>query len=153
PAYAPIEAAAHTNKYGVRTHEMTLQVPMGTETIPAGVLVANLPGSLVPIFFIAEGHRFGNRPFFYGYHDDPYRFAFFSRAALDLMIAALGWRPDVVHAHDWHTAPAVTWLATAGQCDCRYANLPTVYTIHNLSHQGTAPWKIFDFLGLLTHGL
>ncbi|HEX5270607.1 MAG TPA: glycogen/starch synthase, partial [Gemmataceae bacterium] len=98
-------------------------------------------------------HRFGGRPFFYGYRDDAYRFAFFSRAALDLVLAALDWRPDVVHAHDWHTAPAVAWLATAGQCDPRYAGLPTVYTIHNLRHQGTAAWNVFHHLGLLTHGL
>ncbi len=105
------------------------------------MLEATLPGSDVPVYFVAERHRFGDRPFFYGYRDDAYRFAFFSRAALDLMIAALGWRPDVVHAHDWHTAPAVTWLATAGQADPRYAGLPTLYTIHNLSHQGTAPGR------------
>src|SRR5262249_9064896 len=104
-------------------------------------------------YFVADWHNFGDREFFYGYKDDAYRFAFFSRAALDLMIAALEWRPDVVHAHDWHTAAAVTWLATAGQTDARYAGLPTVYTIHNLMHQGTAPWHIFHYLGLLTHGL
>ena len=153
PAYAPVEAALHTGQYGVTRHEITLQVPMGRESIPAGVLQATLPDSSVPIYFIAERHRFGDRPFFYGYADDPYRFAFFSRAALDLMIAALGWRPDVVHAHDWHTAPAVMWLSTAGQCDDRYAGLPTVYTIHNLMHQGTAPWNVCPYLGLLTHGL
>jgi starch synthase len=126
---------------------------MGTGAIPAGVLQATLPDSTVPIYFIAERHQFGDRPFFYGFGDDAYRFAFFSRAALDLGIAGLGWRPDVVHAHDWHTAPAVVWLATAGQTDSRCAGLPTVYTIHNLMHQGTAPWQIFEFLGLLTHGL
>ena len=59
----------------------------------------------------------------------------------------------MVHAHDWHTAPAVTWLATAGQTDSRYAGLPTVFTIHNLAHQGTAPWDVFNYLGLLTHRL
>ena len=153
PAYAPVEAALRAGQLGLGAHPVTLQVPLGTETVPAGVLQATLPGSAVPIYFIAERHRFGERPFFYGYGDDPYRFAFFSRAALDLAIAALGWRPDVVHAHDWHTAPAVTWLATAGQRDPRYAGLPTVYTIHNLMHQGTAPWQVFEYLGLLTHGL
>ena len=75
------------------------------------------------------------------------------RAALDLAVAALDWRPDVVHAHDWHTAPAVAWLATAGQTDARYRGLATVYTVHNLMHQGTAPWRIFDYLGLVTHRL
>jgi starch synthase len=153
PAYAPIEAACRTGTHAVHPHPLTLRVPLGGGTTPAGVLEAMLPGSCVPVYFIAEWQRFGGRPFFYGYADDPYRFAFFSRAALDLVIAALGWRPDVVHAHDWHTAPAVTWLATAGHGDARYAGLPTVYTIHNLMHQGTAPWQVFEYLGLLTHRL
>ncbi len=153
PAYAPIEASYHSGQGTIRSHPVTLQVPMGYGTVPAGVLEATLPGSKVPVYFIAEWHRFASRAFFYGYWDDPQRFAFFSRAALDLMIAALGWRPDVIHAHDWHAAPAVTWLATAGQADGRYANIPTVYTIHNLMHQGTAPWEIFHDMGILTHGL
>jgi starch synthase len=153
PAYAPVEAARHSGKYGIRRHPMTLEVPTGYGKVPAGVLETTLPASNVPVYFIAERNRFGDRPFFYGYMDDAYRFAFFARAALDLSVAALGWRPDVVHAHDWHVAPAVTWLATAGQCDSRYAGLPTVYTIHNLMHQGTAPWNVFHYLSLLTHGL
>jgi starch synthase len=153
PAYQSIEAAVHSGEHGVRPHPVTLQVPLGTGKVAAGVLEAKLPGSEVPVYFVAERHQFGDRPYYYGYKDDAYRFAFFSRAGLDLVIAALGWRPDVVHAHDWHTAPAVTWLATAGNCDGRYAGLPTVYTVHNLVHQGTAPWHIFPYLGLLTHGL
>ncbi len=147
PAYANVEAALHAGKYGLRAHPVTLQVPTATGLVPAGVLEATLPDSGVPVYFVAERSRFGDRPFFYGYRDDAYRFAFFSRAALDLVIATLGWRPDVVHAHDWHTAAAVTWLATAGQHDDRYARLPTVYTIHNLAHQGMAPWQVLDHLG------
>jgi starch synthase len=153
PAYGPIEAAQRSGRWGIRAHATTLQVPMGFGLVPAGVLHTTVPGSAVPIYFIADWHRFGDRPFFYGYQDDAYRFAFFNRAALDLMIAAFGWRPDVVHAHDWHTAPAVTWLGTAGQGDPRYAGLPTVYTIHNLMHQGWCPWNVFAYLGLITHGL
>ncbi len=153
PAYAPIEAAARDGRLGVRALPVQLRVPMGTGIIPAGALEATLPGTDVPVYFVAERARFGDRPAFYGYADDPYRFAFFGRAALDLVIAALGWRPDVVHAHDWHAAPAVVWLATAGQCDDRYAHLPTVYTIHNLKHQGTPSRQVFQFLGLFSPGL
>src|SRR5574341_264491 len=104
-----------------------------------------------PIYFIAEWNLF-NRPEVYGYWDDPYRFAFFSRAALDLTLA-LDWRPDVVHAHDWHAAPAVTWLATAGQADDRYRGIPSLFTIHNLAHQGNASWDVLNYLGVITHGL
>src|SRR5262249_47371892 len=73
PAYQPTEAAPQNGKHGVRQHPATLQVPMGTGLVPAGVLEATLPNSEVPVYFIAERHRFGDRPFFYGYSDDAYR--------------------------------------------------------------------------------
>jgi starch synthase len=152
PAYAPVEVWAREGQHGLHPHPLTLQVPLARGLVPAGVFEATLPGSAVPVWFVAERNLF-DRPFFYGYRDDPYRFAFFSRAALDLAIAALEWRPDVVHAHDWHTAPAITWLDTAGRHDGRYAGLPTVYTIHNLAHQGTATWHVLDYLGVRTHRL
>ncbi len=148
PAYGAIEQGYD----GVSPMATTLNVPMGTGLIRAGAFEAILPGSDVPIYFIAEGHLF-NRPEVYGYHDDPYRFAFFSRAALDLLVAALGWRPDVVHTNDWHSAPAIAWLATSGQADARYRNLPTVFTIHNLAHQGRTSRSLFDFLGIHSHSL
>src|SRR5262249_37106350 len=148
PAYGTIEAALRKGEYGLWPHPVTLRVPLATGLVPAGVFETTLPGSAVPVYFIAERQRFGDRPFFYGYPDDPESSAFFTRAALDLVGAAFGWRPDVVHAHDWHAAPAITWLATAGEGDPRYAALPTVYTIHNLHHQGTAPWRVLDQLGV-----
>lgn len=153
PAYRPIEEHHREGRLGIRTHPAILNVPMGRGPIPAGVFEAVLPGSSVPVYFIAEQNLFGGRDWHYGYWDDAYRFAFFSRAALDLAVAALEWRPDVVHAHDWHAAPAVTWLATAGQLDHRYANLPSIFTIHNLMHQGSSPWGIFEYLGVLSHAL
>ena len=87
--------------------------------------------------------------------DNVERFAVFARVAALLAGDALelGWRPDVVHAHDWHTAAAVWWLATAGTADERYRAIPTVFTVHNLMHQGHAPWDLARYLGILTHGL
>jgi len=151
PAYRPIEESLHSGRFGLRALPLQLDVPMGVGPVPAGVFEGRLPGSDVPIYFIAERHMF-NRPQIYGYWDDVGRFAFFSRAALDL-IPALGWQPDILHAHDWQTAPAVTWLATAGQADDRYRGLPSLFTIHNLSHQGHTYWGIFDYLDVITHGL
>jgi starch synthase len=148
PAYRPIEKGVP----GAAPMDLQLNVPAGGDSIRAGVFEGRLPDSEVPVYFIAE-RGFFDRDDVYGYEDDPRRFAFFSRAALQLTFAAQAWRPDVVHANDWHTAPAITWLATAGQADPRYENTPTVFTIHNLTHQGEADWSIFDFLGIQTHSL
>jgi starch synthase len=85
------------------------------------------------------------RPEIYGYGDDAYRFAFLARAALDL-IPALNWKPDVIHAHDWHAAPALMWLATTGQWDERYRGIASLLTIHNLMHQGLTSRNVLDYL-------
>ena len=146
PAYGSIEEARREERWGLHTHPARLRVPVRRGLLDAGVFETVLPGSQVPVYFIAERNLLG-RPSVFGYWDDAYRFGFYCRAALDLLVAALGWRPDVVHAHDWHAAPAVLWLATGGQADPRYAGLPTVLTIHNLMHQGNAAWDLLDYLG------
>ncbi|MFQ5398258.1 MAG: glycogen synthase [Anaerolineae bacterium] len=147
PAYQHIEAGYA----GVEPLAVELHVPTAAGTVNAGVFYGKLPGSDVPVYFLAERALF-DRPKIYGYDDDPYRFAFFSRAALELT-AVLDWRPDLLHTHDWHTAPAVTWLATAGQADARFRGIPSLFTIHNLAHQGRTNWAIFDYLGIQTHSL
>ncbi len=151
PAYAEIEDSIHNGQIDSGVREGGLLVPMGGGAEPAGVFEGQLPDSEVPIYFIAESSLF-QRPEVYGYPDDAVRFSFFSRAALELA-QVIGWRPDLVHAHDWHTAPAITWLATAGQSIPFYENIPTLFTIHNLSHQGRTDWQIFDYLGIWTHSL
>lgn len=152
PAYGPVEERARQHGSDVRASDIRLRVPVGGGHVRAGLFESFVPGTLVPVSFVAEQQTFG-RPKFYGYDDDPFRFAFFSRAALDAEIAAKGWRPDVVHAHDWHAAAAVWWLATAGNADERYRAIPTVFTVHNLMHQGHASWDLADYLGIATHAL
>lgn len=147
PAYREIEQGYP----GITPRAEPLRVPMGVGTLPAGVFEGKLPDSEVPIYFIAEGNLF-NRENIYGYGDDAYRFAFYCRAALELT-AVLDWKPDIVHAHDWHAAPAIVWLSTAGQGDERFRGISTVFTIHNLALQGRASWALFDYLGIYSHSL
>jgi starch synthase len=147
PAYQNIEAGYP----GVGSMPLQLNVPTGSGVIQAGAFDGKLPGSDVPVYFIAH-HDLFNRPNIYGYWDDAYRFAFFCKAAFELTLS-IGWRPDLLHAHDWHTAPAVTWLATAGQSDPRFQGIGSVFTIHNLAHQGKTSWNVFDYMQLFTHGL
>jgi starch synthase len=147
PAYKPIEEGFP----GVLPREGQLIVPTGYGPITCGLFEGTLPSSDVPVYFIAEWHLY-NRDNIYGYWDDPYRFAFLSMAALQLT-KMLDWKPEVLHAHDWHAAPAITWLATAGQQDEWFQGIASVFTIHNLALQGTANWQIFDYMGIQTHSL
>lgn len=151
PAYPAIEAAFQSGKWNLKALPWDWKVPTGAGFLPAGLLEGQVPGSDVPIYFVAERSLFG-RPEIYGYADDPYRFSFFCRAALDL-IPALGWRPDLIHAHDWHAAPALMWLATTGQYDDHYRGIPSLFTIHNLAHQGRSSADVLRYLSVQTPAL
>jgi starch synthase len=86
----------------------------------------------VPVYLIENARYFG-RPTVYGFDDDVERFMFFCDA---LMACGphLGFRPDVVHAQDWHTSFLMTRLAATPAHP--WSEAGRVYTIHNLGLQG-----------------
>ena len=65
--------------------------------------------------------------------EDGPKFVFFSLAAL-WSAETLGWKPDVVHAHDSHTGAAVWWLGTEGRDNPYFRDVASVFTIHNLPY-------------------
>ena len=60
------------------------------------------------------------------------------------------WRPQVVHAHDWHAGLAPAYLKAAEQASGRKV-AASVQTIHNLAYQGNFPGHLFGDLGLPAH--
>ena len=68
---------------------------------------------------------------------DAGKFAFFSAVAAS-WINALQELPDVVHLHDWHAATYCVLRSFASEFK-RLQSVRTVFTIHNLSYQGTRP--------------
>jgi starch synthase len=80
----------------------------------------------------------------YDHPDNWARFAALGRAAALIGTGLVpGYRPDIVHAHDWQAALAPVYLEAAGSERPR-----TVITIHNLAFQGAFPQTIFPELGL-----
>ncbi len=88
----------------------------------------------VPVWFV-EYNDFFDRPALYGYDDDARRFAFFSRAVIDVL-PLLGMKPDILHCNDWETAPAVLYLKNDQVWRPELRSIRTVYTIHNIAYQG-----------------
>ncbi|MDZ4093618.1 MAG: glycogen synthase GlgA [Paracoccaceae bacterium] len=66
--------------------------------------------------------------------DNAQRFAALSWVAARIARDGLadGWRPDILHAHDWQAGFAPAYLAYGGGA------LPSVITVHNIAFQGWA---------------
>ena len=84
---------------------------------------------------------------FYDYPDNPMRFTFLSMAALQLC-RNLGFQPEIVHAHDWHTAIMMAYLKRLFNDDPLFSHTAGVLTIHNLAYQGRYANYYYEFTGL-----
>lgn len=93
-----------------------------------------------------------NRSQLYGEFDDDKRYLFLARAGLEA-VRRLGWQPDLLHAHDWHTAAAVNRIQVAERVDDFYRGTATVFTIHNLAYQGLTDLGSIGLLGVEAGGL
>jgi starch synthase len=100
----------------------------------------------VPVWFIGEEQLF-MRDRLYGYDDDAWRFAFFSKAIVSLL-GLLSPCPDILHCNDWETAATILYLKDKQQDDPRFGGIRTVYTIHNIAYQGQyAREKMYSVFG------
>lgn len=76
------------------------------------------------------------------------KFAFFSKAALSIL-PVIGFRPDLIHCHDWQTGLIPVYLKERFQGGEFYRGIKSVMTIHNLKFQGK--WdvkKVQEITGL-----
>ncbi|HSB10575.1 MAG TPA: glycogen synthase GlgA [Blastocatellia bacterium] len=88
----------------------------------------------VPVYFI-DAPEYFSRGKLYGEPDDAERFAFFSRAVLELA-KALGEHLDVIHLNDWMTGLAAAYLKTVYSGDAAFEGTKTLFTIHNIAFHG-----------------
>lgn len=86
-------------------------------------------------YYFVDNEYYFKRDNFYGYFDDAERFAFFSKAAIDVM-KFIDEIPDVIHCHDWQTGMLSVYLRTLFYNDPLFKNVKTIFTIHNIEYQG-----------------
>jgi starch synthase len=133
------------------TDAVRLATPFAAERVR--VALATLPGSKIAAY-LADHPPFYDRPGGpYGapdgreWPDNHRRFALLSWVAAALGTGAdPNWRPDIVHAHDWHAGLAATYLRAEGAQGTKTAG--SVFTVHNLAYQGLFPAGIFPELSL-----
>ena len=98
----------------------------------------------VTYYFIDNEYYFKRRQV-YGEYDDAERFAFFSRAVLD-MLPAIGYKPDVINCNDWQTALVPVYYGIHYSYRAWYDGIKTVFTIHNIQYQGQFGSQITDYV-------
>ena len=97
-----------------------------------GIFEANIDGV---IYYLVDNEYYFKRRAPYGEFDDGERFAFFSRAVLEIL-PQVDFFPDIIHCNDWHTAAVPVYLDAQYRWRDGYEYIRTVFSIHNIEFQG-----------------
>lgn len=115
------------------------------------LIPARLPGSDLPLWLIDCPSLFARDGGLYcdregnDWPDNHLRFALLSHVGARLAAGhgPSNWRPDVVHANDWHCG-----LLPLLSQECPEGAAPTLFSIHNMAFQGTFPMEVASRIGL-----
>ena len=110
-----------------------------------------MPGRGLPVYLLDRPDLFCRTGGLYqdsdrrDWPDNHVRFAEFCNAVVHVALHGdgSGWRPDLVHANDWHTGLVPALLALGNS-----ASPPTIFTIHNMAYQGNFPLGVVRDIGL-----
>lgn len=144
PAYQQALAKLKTKVVSIGEVKMNPQYTLGF-----AVHEAEFEG--VPVYFI-EHNQFFDRPGLYtydgeGFGDNAERFAFFSRAALEVC-QLMSFQPDIVHCHDWQTALLPYYLKVHESHNPFFSHTRAVLTIHNGAYQEHTDAALMGVLGI-----
>ena len=127
------------------TFVCSVTVPVSWRRQYCGVFEAHQDGV---IYYFIDNQFYFKRDSLYGHYDDAERFAFFSRAVLEVL-PHIDFKPDIIHCNDWQTALIPVYLDAFYKGAEFYKDIKTVFTIHNIQYQGQYGGEILgDVLGL-----
>ena len=141
----PLYSSIDRERFGLK-YKAYQFVDLGWRHSYCGIFETEVDG--VPCYFV-DNEQYFNRDSIYGQIDDGERFAFFSKAALEIL-PALDFKPDVVNVNDWHTALSVIYLDVLKSREAEfYKDMKSVLSIHNIEFQGKFnPYEMGNLFGL-----
>ena len=122
-----------------------ISVPVAWRRQYCGIFEAKYNGV---IYYLIDNQYYFKRDTIYGHYDDAERFAFFSRAVLEI-IPYIDFKPDIIHCNDWQTALTPVYYSAMYANSPGYENIKTIFTIHNIQYQGVYGKELLeDVLGI-----
>ncbi len=105
----------------------------------------------VKVWLIEHDHYFNRDGLYHDkaftdFQDNPRRYAFLSRAALQVAIDT-NFSPDVIHVHDWQAALVAAYQKVWFWDNPVVGKATTVLTIHNAQYQGVYDGSHYQYFG------
>lgn len=149
-------------KYGTindrrnRLHEVIrlsgIEVEVGENIETMRIKVASIPNAKLQVYFLDNDKYFKRKALFMDpdsgehYDDNDERLVFYNKGVLETVMK-LGWKPDIIHCHDWASG-LIPLLVKEKYNEDLFKDSEIVYNIHHEENHGVFDQKILDLLGL-----
>lgn len=123
---------------------------LGTHRFRYSVFTGKLPGSSMMTYLVHCPALYDRPGIYGGGADEHLRFLLLTRVALE-SCQRMGFKPQIFHCNDWHTAFGPLFLRSIYAWDRLFAATRSVLTIHNIGYQGIFSAAAASGLGLGAH--
>jgi starch synthase len=147
PAFPGVMENVKKHGYASSALPERIYVALNWRVYSAGVTEVDVDG--VPVYLLDQPELFSD-PRIYPMSlnlETVMPFAFLSYAALELS-GCTGWKPDIIHVHDWSSAILPIALRWHKHYKAARADYDVVLTIHNLAYQGIIDPSVLAAWGL-----
>lgn len=129
PKYGSIDE----RKYKLKKVLANIEIPTADKIEKINLCETKLPGQNVIVYLVEADKYFQDKNPYVGNNSE--KFLFFSLAVMRVM-PLINFIPDVIHCHDFHVAMITDLVKVENLYNTLFKNTRTLYTIHNLNHQG-----------------
>lgn len=148
-------------KYGTindrrnRLHEVIrlagIEVEIDDKVESMKIKVASIPNAKLQVYFLDNDTYFKRKGLFHDtktnepYEDNAERLAFYNKGVLET-VKRLGWKPDVIHCHDWASGLIPMLIKTIYKDENNFQGTKVVYNLHTPANHGVFGDEIFTYL-------
>ena len=151
PYYGQIDREKYNIKF-IENSELT--ITFGSAVCKFTLSETTIPNTDIKVYFVDNYKYFSwfydVYPKWLDWRFEHEKYVAFSMAVLEYA-KRYGFKPDIIHTNDWHTAIMNSLLISNYDMDPFYYGVKTVFSIHNLAYQGNYYPDILDFANVQRH--
>ncbi len=140
-----------------RLHEVIrlagIKVQVGEKEESMRIKVASIPNAKLQVYFLDNDTYFKRKGLFTDpktekfFPDNDQRLIFYNKGVLET-VRKLGWKPDVIHCHDWASGFIPVFLKSNYKEDDNFSGTKVVFNVHSAVNHGVFDQSILDIMSL-----
>jgi len=138
-----------------RLHEVIrlagIKVRVGGQEESMRIKVASIPNAKLQVYFLDNDTYFKRKGLFTDpqteefFPDNDQRLVFYNKGVLET-VKKLGWKPDVIHCHDWASGFIPVLLKSVYKDDDNFSKTKVVFNVHSAANHGIFDESILDLM-------